>query len=777
MNTAPKPNFSISAVYLGPVFSLHGDLTKYGQNLIFARNGAGKSFLSRALRYLDLYSQGKDISKAANNLVSDESTEGKGSFTLLRGTSLMGELKLEKSGDNVSANVSDTIFYVFSEDFVHEELRERQYEIDGEIENQIAVDSDNIKLDDAQKANNNAMAEEHTATTALSEKFENGKLEELHGKAAINKNLKEYKSLNLERLLELYPDKPDPPSKSFATTLVDLDSLKAIPAEPVYPETVDEISSDDIDLGALVGSLKKPTSPSSVSEGIKKKIDAHHGFYEAGTKIIQEEPHSECPFCEQGITGSDPKAIIDAYINYFSAEEEKHKSELRDFFLKLKQKEGEFNQAETQFARQNSRYDGLKRYIPSKKNSEINDGETALSAAREMISAIKESLTQKAEALAISIPPPTGDLSKYIAAINTVITENNTKVAALTRAVEKADDERKALQRTACTVFEHEFAVENWSDIEVLKTLNKYVKSKQMELSALEKASPSKNARDRVAETFDLLLREFFADKYVFDKNKFVLRRGEQEMVRGPHRTLSDGEKTAIAFCYFVACMHRKVTSDSDYRKLYLVFDDPVTSMSYDFVFSIAQTLKNLNISNKGEVSINPGKIDGTKCLRPELLILTHSSYFFNISRTNAVIKRDATFSLHTDGTTHSLIHLNDYVAPFEQQLEHIYQVANGSDPDHGTGNAIRSVLEAVGRFCRPDKSQDLQNFITFLAGEEGLTIKSVMINSLCHGTYFDETPPPDDLKLACNETLVVVERFAIGHLELIKKKDELKGK
>ena len=61
MNTAPNPKFSISAQYLGPVFSLNGELTKNAQNLVFARNGTGKSFLSRAFRYLDLYGQGLSL--------------------------------------------------------------------------------------------------------------------------------------------------------------------------------------------------------------------------------------------------------------------------------------------------------------------------------------------------------------------------------------------------------------------------------------------------------------------------------------------------------------------------------------------------------------------------------------------------------------------------------------------------------------------------------------------------------------------------------------------
>jgi len=598
---------------------------------VFARNGTGKSFLSRAFRYLDWQGQGKDVSEAAFNLVSDESPDAKGSFSFSRGTNTLGTLQLEKPGDKVTANVAGTIFHVFSEDFVHDELRDRQYEIDGEIENQIAVDSANIELKDAQEALQKAHEAAQVAGAALRTKLDTSKVGNLVDKAGINKNLSEYKHLSLERLLERFPDKPDAPEQSFPGILSDLDSLKAIPAEPLYPATVDVVGSDGIDLHALEGSLQKVTSPSSVSEEIKKKIDAHHSFYETGTLIVQEAHRTTCPFCEQEITTTDPKAIIDAYVSYFADEEEKHKRELRDYFRKLNQIEASLKEIETQLSRQKSRFDNLKHHVPSKKDAEVANGETTLKDAHTAIYAIKASLEQKAQALGSVHSLPAENLAVHIAALNGIMEDNNTKVAELIKAVEKADDERKALQRKACAAFEQEFALNSWSEIEALKNLDKATQTKQKELSELEKTAPSMNARERVAETFALLLKEFFADKYIFDSESFVLKRGDKEMERGPHRTLSDGEKTAIAFCYFVACIHRKVASNGDYRRLFLVFDDPVTSMSYDFVFSIAQTLKNLSISDQGEVSINPAKIEGGKNKRPDLLVLTHSSYFFNI--------------------------------------------------------------------------------------------------------------------------------------------------
>lgn len=769
MNTHAKPPFSISAKHLGPVFSLDGELTKNAQNLVFARNGMGKSFISRAFRYLDLHGQDKALDGAARNLVSDESTDGKGSFAFSRGADAMGTLQLEKTGDIAAAQVTDTIFHVFSEDFVQEELREQKYNLDGEIENKIAVDSTNIQLKDVQDALEKAKADEQTAAKALQDKFDSEKKSELIDKAGIRRQLREYGALSFEQLLENYPEKPVPPDQSFADILKDLDNLRAIPADPTYPQTVDPVETEDIDLEALAESLQRITSPSSVSEAIKKKIDAHHSFYEAGIAIVKDEHRKTCPFCEQGITAPDPKVIIDAYVDYFSNDEEKHKSELRRYYGALKHKEDALTLMETQLARQRSHYDALKRYVPSKKDAYLSDAEGAIKLARAAITAIRGLIEQKAGALSAAHSLPEEDLAARIIDLNKIIEDSNAKVAGLNRAVERSDDERKTLQRKACNVLKGEFAIRNWKEIEALRALRDATKKKAGELAALEKSSPSTDARSRVAETFELLLRVFFAEKYVFDRDRFVLKRGDHEMTRGPHRTLSDGEKTAIAFCYFIACVHRKVGANSDYRKLFLVFDDPVTSMSYDFVFEIAQTLKNLNISDQGEVSLNPGLIDGNKHLRPELLVLTHSSYFFNISLTNKVVGGNAAFALHSEKGVHKIAPLSKYVAPFQEQLKDICEIANGRDPDHATANAIRSVLEAIGRFCRPDKSGSLSDFVQHLAGEEGISVKSILINSLCHGTYYDETPPPDDLKLACDETLIVVEKYAPGQLQILK--------
>ena len=102
------------------------------------------------------------------------------------------------------------------------------------------------------------------------------------------------------------------------------------------------------------------------------------------------------------------------------------------------------------------------------------------------------------------------------------------------------------------------------------------------------------SAKDRVVSTFSAPLRRFFGDKYTFDGTAFKVRRNNREMRRGSDRTLSDGEKAGLAFCYFLAQTHLKVNSVEDYGKLYFVFDDPVTSMSFDYVYTIRAACKTL---------------------------------------------------------------------------------------------------------------------------------------------------------------------------------------
>ena len=105
--------YYINAKNLGPVRSLNCELSHRRQNVVFARNGTGKSFLSRAFRYLDLYGQGKPIADAQQQLVSDEAEDGSGEFECRHDGHMLGSLTLKSGPKQSTAKVQDTIFHFF----------------------------------------------------------------------------------------------------------------------------------------------------------------------------------------------------------------------------------------------------------------------------------------------------------------------------------------------------------------------------------------------------------------------------------------------------------------------------------------------------------------------------------------------------------------------------------------------------------------------------------------------------------------------------------------
>ncbi|MEE4208975.1 MAG: AAA family ATPase [Parvularcula sp.] len=769
MAGAANNRYRIKARCLGPIIGLDVQLSNRSQNLIFARNGTGKSFLARAFRCLDLHGQGVEQDYASAPLVSDEAPDGCGSFEVHRGEEKLGQLKLAKETHELDIGCEDTIFHVFSEDYVQSELRSRAFKINDEIEHVIAVDSSNIELDEALEEMEEVRERLSGLVGQFQRKFDAEKLEVLKARLAVNPNLAEYRGLRAEELLTAANEKPNKPARSLKELQSDNDQLKALPSEPELPAADQSLQLESLRLADLTETLQRVTSPSSVADVIKEKIEGKHGFIETGLELMREHDPQHCPFCEQAVVGNPASHLLDEYVRYFDDEEERHRKRLRGIDQALQSATASLQTLKGRVAAQSTRFDRLKAYVPSQREVELDLCEDVIDRGGAEVASLRQKIVEKLLSLRQPMTVDVEAITKAYEELEHRLENNGVAIEALIRAVQGIEDERRQIQRNACTVFKIEFAIANWPSIEEIVQVNADLLALQAKVAELERENPSADAKERVAETFELLIRGFFADKYCFDREAFVLKRGERDMPSAD-RTLSDGEKTVIAFCYFVSSIHLKVKSTADYAKLFIVFDDPVTSMSYDYVYSIVQILRHLSLSIEGGVSTNPSSYQNNgPYQRPRLIVLPHSAYFFNVSVTNNVVKGEAAFALSLGQEEHSLTPLREYVAPFRAQLSDVVNVANGGAPNHHTGNAVRSVLEAVGRFCRPDKFEDsLTKFITFLASEDNLPIRSVLINSMSHGTFLEETPSPEDIRLACEETVEVVKRYASGQLAVV---------
>ena len=755
----------IAVGWLGPVAKLDQHLSKHAQNLVYARNGTGKSFLTRALLCMDHVGQGRDIPDAARLLVAEESADGLGSFSLSQGAAKLASLNLDLKSHEAKADCHGRLFHVFSDDFIHSELRQCDYVVNGQIESEIAIDQTHIDTRDADSKLRQAETAVGIARAKLTETLESDKEQDLIQKAGINRRLKDFLDVEIDQMLEL-TDQPDAPRRAFREVLADLDLLKSVPAEPDYPTGITSPGIAESDLSEAKFLFEQVVSPSTVAEHIKEQLSRNDQFIRDGLNIHRLRPEDGCPFCHQSVDHPPASDLLTAYVAYFADAEGVHKSRLRESWKAFKACRDAVSQSAGKAAREIVKYENLRQLVASQRTSAIPNLEEIASRTDAALAAYLVAIEKKGktptEAVAIPTSDPAGDLEE----LRITFGELNGLFENLAGAIRASDSERKALQREACKAFRDGFVRSHWSEISSYHDLTSKEREARNALQDLKNAAQPARTRDRVARTFKALISNFFGTKYTFDQDEFVLKRANKNMVRGPARTLSDGEKTAIAFCYFIACMHKKVRRNDDYDKLFLVFDDPITSMSYDFVFTIAQTLKNLSIRPDGEVSINPA--DAAKGGRPDLLVFTHSTYFYNICVTNRVVKPDAAFFLYQAGAEHKLARRDKYLAPFGDHLREIVAVFEGRDPDHTTGNAIRCVLEAVGRFCRPDK-HELSDFVLFLSGDERFSIKSVLINNLSHGSYYDEVPSPDEMREACGEVVQVVKHFAEGQLELIK--------
>ena len=64
--------------------------------------------------------------------------------------------------------------------------------------------------------------------------------------------------------------------------------------------------------------------------------------------------------------------------------------------------------------------------------------------------------------------------------------------------------------------------------------------------------------------------------------------------------------------------------------------------MSFDYIYTIIQSLKLLRISADGQIHINLRSDQ----YRPKMLILTHNNYFFNVTSASRVVRSRGLFQL-----------------------------------------------------------------------------------------------------------------------------------
>ena len=261
--------------------------------------------------------------------------------------------------------------------------------------------------------------------------------------------------------------------------------------------------------------------------------------------------------------------------------------------------------------------------------------------------------------------------------------------------------------------------------------------------------------KSKVASTIRNVLNCFFHDKYTLDEETFRLKFYEEALEKGQAKNvLSEGEKNIVAFAYYMGDSHLKIESESDYKKLFFIIDDPISSMDFSHVYTLCGVVRDLeNIIDK-------------QLEREKFIIFTHNNDFMRIITSNNII--DKAFLLKNS-------EIKDFNAkftvPYISHLLDIYNIArNGASPNHTTANAIRHIIETLTKFQNIKTSTDsIANYIknNFPNDKKSYTLYT-LIQDLSHGAWRSEQTSisDDDYVDICKTIIEHIEKKYKGQIE-----------
>ena len=171
---------------------------------------------------------------------------------------------------------------------------------------------------------------------------------------------------------------------------------------------------------------------------------------------------------------------------------------------------------------------------------------------------------------------------------------------------------------------------------------------------------------------------------------------------------LSEGEKMIISFLYFLELCKGKTSKTEEDKKKVIVIDDPISSLSHNHIFNVAQLIKQIFFSKNNEFE--------------QIFVLTHNLYFFNELRRIVeqeykkenkrkemlskirILKDENNFSSFNKINDNEI--LNDYQA--------YWQILKDFDNQKGylaiIPNTMRNILEHFFTFVGKDYKNELNN-------------------------------------------------------------------
>lgn len=726
-----KIQVSLKCKNIAPIVCIDKTIETSSQKLaIFANNGTGKTYLSRIFQLLSQPNPVGDVM----SFIRHKENKAEFAFKVMSKGEIFEDISFQiERQQPFQTNETRYTYHVFNQDYVDNNIRALNYQINEQGITGFILGKAQIELADEESK----LKELENSGKALREQLESSVKKYIDETISIITNINrlgEYKDLTIENILK-QTSVYSKPQKTVEQLIGDYDKIKSIPEQFEPINLLKEIEVNFSYVEDLVELLQKECSVSTISDEFKRTIKNDSNFFEKG--VLLSNGKDCCPFCGQTLT-QNAIELIDKYVEYFNNEEAKVVKQLADFNQQISDNVKQIKDWQNTYQLICNKFSNYTRnYIPSMENvylSTISIDEI-IGVFNELTKLIERKNKNISDIIEVN-DDIIRRISTNIDVLNERVKEDNKSINRLNKKLEQSKDENKRIRKNICLATYYYLCDIHQNEInKIVELRNEYKELNELITQKKEKEKISK--KTKVYETIKRVLDYFFNGKYTLEKDTFKLIFNSEAIEKGNiGKVLSEGEKSIIAFAYYLGDTHSRVARIEDYKKIYFIIDDPISSLDYTYVYTMSGIIRDLqNIFENLE--------------HVKYIVLTHNNDFMRILTANNIVEKS--FIMQSN----SLIEFKEnYTVPYISHLLDIYKVANRIiESNHTTANSIRQIIETLTQFCYLDSNnQTIQSYI-----ENSNIDKSkktyTFINDLSHGGWRSNQAPmlPEDYIETCN--------------------------
>ncbi len=429
-----------------------------------------------------------------------------------------------------------------------------------------------------------------------------------------------------------------------------------------------------------------------VSEKIKEHISkVGREFIEKGIKLQKEMPDNACPFCTQKI----PNEIIYEYTSYFNKSIEQFNQNSLKMSGILKNTLNQWNIKEI--------LQSFERFEPFMKK-DFSKNKESLENALEQIKVLLEKLQkevdkkegaknkEKFQEIDKELLEIQKDIQQHVDETRKILNEKKKQKEKLEKL--KTELKEARIKKVKYDSYDWQKSKEEAErKLSVLnrghERLNRLLEKIDNKLKKLyEQKRPDIEAINSYLKALNLTKYSLHED-YRIVLNSDVLENSEAEMI------LSDGEKTTLAFAYFLARL-KLFYKKENLKDLVVIIDDPISSLDEQRIYNTSDIVAKINQELAGEAL--------EKDEKAQVFVLTHN-HTFMARLINMVGKNARYFQLERHQNQLKIVCKNKVVGYFDTfyllLFKEVYAFAEkGKVQDNfneaiNYGNKVRILLES----------------------------------------------------------------------------------